>query len=168
MRVKKINLSVAYLFDSTEKCIKALHDTKLFVFFPTNERTGLNFIVHAPYKTTPSRESIPFSDAQNKIITYELSDLITNTLIKIKEQGYLNVDFLTMLPINESEEHPIYSSCFQKVRDVFLSDHLLPTSCGSFTNAKNTLLAREKELANLLGKTTLPNYLIKQIGLTST
>jgi hypothetical protein len=62
---KDIELSIAYSLDDENDKIFPLNDTKLFVFFSTNERTGLKFLLHAPYKTTPSRETIPFFDDLN-------------------------------------------------------------------------------------------------------
>ena len=149
---EKLNLSVAYAFDPTACIINPLHDTRLFVFFPTNERTGLNFMVHAPYKTTPSRESIPFKDPQNKTITDEIAELFCNSISKIKDNGYFNVDFLKILPINKFEDHPIYNSCFKKLKVFLEQNNILPTSDGTFTKATNALLAREKALTILLDK----------------
>ena len=147
---KELSLSVIYAFDSIGRKIKALHDTKLFVFFPTNERTGLNFIVHAPYKTTPSRESIPFGDSQNMLITNTLSDLVCQSLFKIKDLGHLNTELLTMLPINKNKEHPIYHSCYKKIKYVLQNDKVLPTSEGAFSQAEHALLAGASALAQLL------------------
>ena len=84
-----------------------MDDSKLFVFFPTNERTGFKFLVHAPYKTTPSRELIPFDDNQNQIITAELSNLIAESITELKNNGLLNVEVLTMLPIDSENKHPV-------------------------------------------------------------
>jgi hypothetical protein len=147
----KLNVVVAYLLDFDDiNAVVPVHDSKLFVFFPTNERTGLKFLVHAPYKTTPSRESIPFNDSQNKIITNELSILIAESIGAIKNHGLLDVDFLALLPIDSENEHPLYRSAFQKVKDVLTTKPLLPTSDNGYVNAENTLLAREKELTILL------------------
>ncbi|MDP8241246.1 MAG: DUF3883 domain-containing protein [Candidatus Hatepunaea meridiana] len=148
----KLSISVAYPLDTDDggKVIP-VHDSKLFVFFPTNERTGLKFLVHAPYKTTPSRESIPFEDNQNKIITNKLSMLIAESIQSIKGKGLLDVSFLNLLPIYPENEHPLYMSAFKKVKEILTTNPLLPTSDNGYVNSKDTLLAREKELSTLLG-----------------
>ena len=148
---KGLLLAVAFeLEENSSHQIKPLHDTKLFVYFPTNEKTGLKFLVHAPYKTTPSRESIPFNDAQNKIITNELSLLISGSILKLKGMGYLNIGLLNMLPIDKYEDHPVYSASFQEVKSVLKSNEILPTSDEKYTSSTSALLAREKELVTLL------------------
>lgn len=55
-------------------------------------------MVHAPYKTTPSRESIPFDDSQNQLITTALSALIAESIIGLKNSGLLDVKALSILP----------------------------------------------------------------------
>lgn len=125
----QLTLAVTYLFDSEIHKIVPLYDTRLFVFFPTNERTGLKFLVHVPYKTTPSRESIPFSDEQNKILTKELSLLIAESILKIKEYNCLDVDFLSMLPIDPNEDHPIYKAAFDEVKQALLNKKIRGCSC---------------------------------------
>lgn len=144
-----INIVVAYLLSSNGK-IEPVHDSKLFVFFPTNERTGLKFLVHAQYKTTPSRESIPFDDDQNKAITAAVSALIAESILGIKNSGLLSVDFLSMLPIDAENKHPLYSAAFHQVKSIFATESLLPTSSGDYGSSENTILARERELTNLL------------------
>jgi len=148
----ELEIVVAYRLDSDGKVIP-VHDSKLFVFFPTNERTGLQFLVHAPYKTTPSRESIPFDDNQNQIITAALSDLVAKSIMGLKNSDLLSVDILSMLPIDSENNHPLYSSTFHKVKAILETELLLPTSNGDFTNASNAVLAREKDLTNLLDAT---------------
>ncbi|MEX2427277.1 MAG: hypothetical protein WD577_03425, partial [Bacteroidales bacterium] len=60
---ENLNLVVAYSLseengENKTRRITAYHDSKLFVFFPTSVNTGLKFLLHAPYKTTPNRETI--------------------------------------------------------------------------------------------------------------
>lgn len=148
----KLNIVVAYPLSSDGAVIPA-HDSKLFVFFPTNERTGFRFLVHAPYKTTPSRESIPFDNIQNKIITRELSALVAESIIRLKDSNLLDVDVLSMLPIDSSNEHPLYNSAFQQVKSILAKESLLPTEVGGYEKSGCTILAREKELTNLLEST---------------
>lgn len=146
-----LNIVVAYLLE--DNAIVPEDDAKLFVFFPTNERTGLKFLVHAPYKTTPSRETIPFDDSQNKIITNELAILIAESIKTVKEKNLLSVDFLTLLSINSKNSHPLYRLAFEKVKNALINNRLIPSSNNKYVNAKDSLLAREKELTVLLNTT---------------
>ncbi|MDQ6961928.1 MAG: hypothetical protein Q9M28_05290, partial [Mariprofundaceae bacterium] len=162
----KLNIVVAYRLDSDGKIIP-VHDSKLFVFFPTNERTGLQFLVHAPYKTTPSRESIPFVDNQNQTITAALSDLVAESIMDLKNSNLLSVDVLSMLPIDSENNHPLYSSTFHKVKATLETELLLPTSNGDYSSASNTILARERELTNLLGNADCTQLFNRELWLST-
>lgn len=128
-------------------------DSKLIVFFPTEKPTYLNFLIQGPYKTTPNRENIPLEDEQNKIIVRETGELIAKSLSRIKELGYLDVNFLNILPLDSAhvEVEPIYATVFERVKTKFLSDEeLLPTHDGQYAKTNDVLLARGKDLTEIL------------------
>src|SRR3990172_4984428 len=139
-------------------------DSKLVVFFPTEKVTFLNFVIQGPYKTTPNRENIPLEDEQNKIIIEETGSLVAESLSIIKNLGYLDTNFLNLLPINpkHKENEPIYSVIYEKVREKFLSEELLPTADGKYTKADDALLARGKELTEFLDRNDIQELFSKQ------
>lgn len=137
--------------DGKQRFIRPIDNAKLSVYFPTNERTGLKFLLHAPYKTTPNRETIPFGDEQNEVLSNALADLAADSLVSVRQLGLLNVDFLNVLPIIDNEGHPLYSIIYKSIKEKLLSNEkLLPTSNGQHTEASKALLARGKELVDLL------------------
>lgn len=127
-------------------------DSKLVVFFPTERPTSLNFLIQGPYRTTPNRESIPMGDTQNKLIIEETGKLIAESIKIIKELGYLNVDFLNVLPIEpENKTDEIYSLIYEHVKSKFLeNEDLLPGNDGGFINITDAVLARGKGLTEFL------------------
>lgn len=145
----KLNIVVAYRLDNNGKVV-SLPNSKLFVFFPTEVNTGLKFLVHAPYRTTPSRETIPFEDPQNQEITTALASLIAESIIALKKDDLLTVGVLSILPIDSEKDHPIYRSAFKQVKAIFATESLLPTSRGHYATAGHSILARGKELTTLL------------------
>ena len=155
-----LNVEVAYRIENDEsekEIIIKEKDSKLVVFFPTEKVTYLNFLIQAPYKTTPNRENIPLDDEQNKRLIEETANLVADSIPIIKKLGFLTVSFLEVLPIDRNhKDEIIYSSIFKKVKEKLLSDKaLLPTSKQNFTIAQDALLARGKELAELLGETDI-------------
>lgn len=131
-------------------------DSKLVVFFPTEKITFLNFVIQGPYKTTPNRENIPLEDEQNKIIIEETGKLIAESLSIIRDLGYLNTDFLNLLPIDtEKKNEKIYSVVYDKVKEKLLSEELLPTSNGKYTLPEKAILADGKGLTEFLDKNDL-------------
>lgn len=152
---EELRVEVAYKLGKNKKDKKIITpelDSELVVFFPTNKDTDLNFTIQGPYKTTPNRENIPLEDEQNKVIIEETGNLVSGSLSIIKDLGYLDVNFLNILPINKQEhmDEQIYPVIYQKVKEKLLSDELLPTSNGKYTKAENSLLARGKELTEFL------------------
>jgi hypothetical protein len=139
-------------------------DSKLVVFFPTDKVTFLNFVIQGPYKTTPNRELIPLEDEQNKAIIEETGNLIAESLSIIKDLGYLDTNFLGLLPINpeHKKNEQIYSVIYEKVKEKFISEELLPTSDGKYAKAGDVLLARGKELTEFLSTNDLQELFSKQ------
>jgi len=152
---KDLKVEAAYKLgkdESDKETIIPEPDSKLIVFFSTEKVTFLNFIIQGPYKTTPTRENIPLDDEQNKAIIEETGNLIAESLSVIKYLGYLDTNFLSLLPINpeHKENNPIYSVIYEKVKGKLLSEELLPTSDGKYTKASDAVLAGAKDLTKFL------------------
>ena len=58
-----------------------------FCFFPTKETTGLNFIIHAPFLLTDSREGILAGEAHNIRLIDLLAKLAGSTLLYLRDIG---------------------------------------------------------------------------------
>lgn len=138
-----------------KELITPAKDCKLIVFFPTEKPTYLDFLIQGPYKTTPNRENIPLEDEQNKMIVRETAELITESISIIKKMGYLDVNFLNILPLNSAhgEGETIYATIFKRVKAKLLSDEeLLPRHNGEYTKSSDALLARSKDLTEILNQ----------------
>jgi hypothetical protein len=162
VKIESHNLNVEIAFrigkdEAGKEIIEKEKDSKLVVFFPTEKVTYLNFLIQAPYKTTPNRENIPLDDEQNQYLIEETANLVADSIPIIKKLGFLNVSFLEVLPIDQNHtDEIIYSSIFEKVKEKLLSEEaLLPTSPKKFTTAQDALLARGKELTVLLNQKDL-------------
>ncbi len=167
MEGNKLYVEVAYKLGKDEdgkEIIVPEPNSKLVVFFPTEKITHLNFLIQGPFKTTPNRENIPLEDEQNRMILEEIGNLIAGSLTIIRDLGYLDVNFLSILPLGSdlAEREQIYSVIYEKVKEKFLSEELLPTSCSTYTKAGNALLARGKELTEFLDNNDIQNLFSKQ------
>ncbi len=152
---KPLKVEVAYKLSkdkSGKEIIIPEPDSKLVVYFPTEKVTYLNFVIQGPYKTTPNRENIPLEDEQNRAILEETANLVAESLLIIKELGYLDVNFLNILPIRpeHKEKELIYSVIYDKVKEKLSTDKLLPTHDNKYAKANEVLLARGKELTEFL------------------
>ena len=160
---KALSVEIAYQLSTdnsdTKQRIIPVEDSRLIVYFPTEKTTFLKFLIHGPYKTTPNRENIPLEDKQNQQITDEIANLVADSLLQIRNLGFLDVGFLQILPVDpeySTSFHPIYSSIFEAVKTRLLGDEkLLPTDTGKYTSASNALLARVKDLTDLFTRSDI-------------
>ncbi|MDD5638243.1 MAG: DUF3883 domain-containing protein, partial [Atribacterota bacterium] len=142
-------------------------DSKLVVYFPTEKVTYLNFLIQGPYITTSSRENIPLEDKQNKKLLGEHAKLIAESLSIIRDLGFLNINFLDLLPIHpdNKDKEIVYSVIFDKVKERLLNEKLLPTTDSIYAKASEVLLARGKDLPDLLDQKDLQRLFSKKYWL---
>jgi hypothetical protein len=151
----QLKVEVAYKVEENESRNRTIVKTKnsnLVVYFPTEKVTYLNFIIQGPYKTTPNRETIPLDEEQNRNIINETAQLVADSITTIKEICLLNISFLEVLPIDhEHTGEIIYSVIFEKVKEKLKSkEAFLPNIEGAFTSANEAILARGKEISEIL------------------
>ncbi len=167
---KGLQVEVAYKLGKDKdgkEIIISEPNTRLVVFFPTERVTFLDFFIQGPYKTTPSREGIPLDDVQNRVILEETGNLVADSLSIIKELGYLDTNFLNILPINPdtANQEQIYSVIYKKVKGKLSTEELLPTSNGKFVKASDALLARGKTLTEFLDNNDIQRLFSKKYWL---
>lgn len=139
-----------------DKIVKVT-SSPLVAYFATEKDTRLGFVVQGPYRTTPSRDNIPKDDEWNKKLVKETASLITDSLVKLKDMGFLTVSVLETLPIRTDDfpSYGMFQPIVDSVRDALMEQELLPTEDGMFTSAKNVKLARGSELRKLLSPAQL-------------
>jgi hypothetical protein len=158
---KKFFVSVAYRIekDKAGKKFLALEkaDTKLFVFFPCEgENTYLKFKINAPFMTTSNRDAIIEKEkyrVYNNRILDEIIELYVDSLPCIKENGYFDTAFLSLLPINKQlslESGKFAQPFYLKTVEVLKTGEYLPTADGGHAKASQALLVGSKDLIELL------------------
>lgn len=135
-----------------EKLAILRENSPLAVFFPTEKDTGLGFLMQGPYRTTPARDNIPTGDSWNVRLVEETAELVVESLRSIRDMGLLTVEILESMPLNpqdfpeESMFHPIYD----RVRNAFEKEPLLPAADGSYISGNCARLARGGRLVSLV------------------
>ena len=153
-----------------EESIEKIDRSPLVVYFPTKQDTKLGFLMQGPYRTTPSREHIQGQDDWNKSLIKETAELAVEALRQLKEMGLLSVSLLETLPIEfEFEDkdswgytpqtpksiYGEFDPIFKKVREVLMTEALLPANDGTFVSAQNAKLVRGAELMKILNQEQL-------------
>lgn len=132
-----------------------------FCFFPTKEVTNLNFIVHAPFLLTDSREGIRAGVPHNDIMLQLLADLAADAIIYLRDIGIecsvrlITDDIVNMIPIDpEKFSDPAdkrkvsFLPFYKSIQNKFASDSLLPSADG-YVASKDAYWAAVPQLTSL-------------------
>lgn len=128
---KPLQTKIAFALDENGNYKSSGNSYPLFVFFPTVVQTNVQFLVHAPYKTTPNRETINFTDSQNKKITDNIVELYNAVIIDMADRKRFNVDIMQLLPLS-SNNGEIAQILFQASIGLFKIHPLIPTREDSY------------------------------------
>ena len=156
--------------------LSLIDNDSLYVLFPTEEKTGLRFILNGPYRTNPARETISKTDDFNVHLMEVTCELMKELLPKLRERGFLTSQFLSVLPNAtdqlthrhnwwESSRHKLrgfYTPLHDTIVDQFRHEKLTPTQQGGHAAASGLYqdrstrglseLISDEDLATLLGK----------------
>lgn len=138
--VSSAKVQIAYKLDGKDQ-IKEPDLKNIFVFFPTTVPSHLNFLIQAPYETTPSRDSIRESE-KNDRITEDLATLVAESLYSLKQENQLTWDFLKLLPLQKGWQ-TLYCKVHEAISEELRKEPLLPTSEGQYAKAEECIIATE-------------------------
>jgi hypothetical protein len=155
-------VEIAFLLADNKKTIIPTKPSNLYTYFETDKNTNFNFLIHGPFHTTPARDNIR-PDKWNEKILSEVSNLIAETLPKLKKLEYLNISFLGTLPINpELYVDTIFKSIYDRVKKEMLDHKYLPIYRGGYSNPENVFLAQISQLRELLTPFDLNDFYYKE------
>jgi len=155
----KLKYSLAFLQDNFDKFRKA-KNFAAHCFFPTRVPTSLNFLIHAPFLLTDSREGIKLDESWNKQLIQKLATLLTQSFPIVKEMGLLTTDFYQLLPNDVSlfkgETGQFFLPFYQQLYTFLTQPNqpIFPIAKGHLT-LENSFLAESQSLRNLLKKDQL-------------
>ena len=130
--------SVGFFMDSDGK-LKPVNEPA-FCFFPTKEVTGLNFILHAPFLLTDSREGIRAGVAHNDRMIQRVAVLAADALEYLRDIGketsthLIEDNIVTIIPVDPekfskpSDKRKVsFLPFYQAIREKFKKADLLFT-----------------------------------------
>ena len=147
--------------------IRKIHESPLFVYFPTERHTRLGFLIQGPYRTTLARDNIRSDDTWNQKLISETASLVVESMHQLKKMDLLTVSLLEVLPLRVTDfaQGSLFHPIFSKVRRGFMNNELLPANDGAFISAQNAMLADSEGLRNLLNASQL-RLLFERISIT--
>lgn len=157
--------SVGFFTDS-EGHLKPVNEPA-FCFFPTKEVTGLNFILHAPFLLTDSREGIRAGVTHNDNMVQSLADLAADSFEYLRDIGkdtairLIDDNIVTIIPVDSeqfsasSDKRKISFLPFYKaIKEKFEKADLLPSIEG-YVSSKDAYWAAVPQLAQLFSNEQL-------------
>ena len=153
---KSLKISVAFPCDKTGYPIVSDEECKTYCYFPTYEKSGLNFDLNAPFLLTENRENIKREEEWNLKNINDLAELACDALFFLcNEKKVVNDNIFDIVPTDKSlffskkNEpvslfHPFYTKLadFLKKANVFWAD-------GEYINSRQTRFAAEKNIEKL-------------------
>ena len=140
-----------------------------FCFFPTKETTQLNFIIHAPFLLTDSREGIRAGEPHNEHMISLLSKLAADSIVCLKQIGeresirLIDDRIIDIIPYDPgafsdpSDKSKIsFYPFFEKIKRAFEQNEIIPARDG-FVSKSNAYWAAVPNLPILFSD--------KQLGL---
>lgn len=152
----KIAIAFKKEMNGNEEEIVKANSSNLFAFFETGYETFLNFLLQAPFSTTPARDNIDFNLSINQQLIDELCELMVSVLEYFRDSKKMTINFLNQLPIkrNIDPSKIVYQKFFSAVRDEFnTGKKYLPSMFKNQYQAANDLaIVRGKELTSVISK----------------
>ena len=121
---KNLTCSIGYFLDEKGKLIPKQFPA--FCYFPTKETTGLNFILHAPFLLTDSRESIHRSKEHNTEMIDLLSQLAADSLLIHKDLKLINDDITEIIPYKMPVADGFFAPFHHKIKQKLDKEKILP------------------------------------------
>lgn len=167
-----LKYSVGYFLDESN-CLMPVTQPA-YCYFPTKEATGLNFIIHAPFLLTDSREGIRSGVAYNNELVSLLAKLAADSLLIMRDFGIdegarlIKDDILNVIPIREQDFCELddtskisFKPFYTEIKRVFETEIIIPTRDG-YTSKNNAYWARVPFLAQLFNDKQLEAIVGKQ------
>lgn len=165
---KSLSYSIGFFLDASgEKIIPK--STPAFCYYPTKETTHLNFIIHAPFLLTDSREGIKKgqTDGWNELLITNLAQLSADSFLIIKDLGLINDEIIRIIPYKEFDFYDqdsnyhyattpkFYAPFYDKIKEKLQTSELLPSLNGEYTNRENAFWATAPTLPKLFSNDQL-------------
>ena len=146
---KDVNIAFACRWDRKGAPVFSVSPEKhICVYFPTDTPSDVNFVVQAPYGTTPNRGGIPVTE-ENTCLTEELAVLLHNAVLDIRNRKWLTLEFLNLLPIDNTKNYGLLELLHKKIISLVNNESILPAITGSYTNKENARIVRGEKIAKL-------------------
>lgn len=159
--------SIGFLLDEHGKLLPASEPA--FCFFPTKEVTGLNFIIHAPFLLTDSREGIRAGEQHNDKMVKLLANLAARAIVLLREISeresirLIDDSILDIIPydpgkfsVPNNKSKISFRPFYESIKKVFEKEEILPSIDG-YVSSENAYWASVPQITRLFSNQQLGN-----------
>ncbi|MCK9170444.1 MAG: AAA domain-containing protein [Treponema sp.] len=136
-----------------------------FCYFPTKVSTGLNFLIHAPFLLTDSREGIKAGDEHNHKMIDKLAVLAGDSILYLRdisktfEKNFIDDNILNILPYQQltgdNKQSIDFNPFFNSVYNIFRTEKIIPGINNTFSKAKDSYLPENTDVEKLFTENML-------------
>ncbi len=134
-------------------------NSPLFVYFKTLQESHLNFLLHARFSTTPTREAVPFDASQlhgNLHILDRAAALLARSMVSLRNLGYITASFFDVLPLTPAAEQHIVANVFHReLCGVLKQKKIIPDFKGHYRLAEELAIADDQALMEIFDSNAL-------------
>ncbi len=162
-RCENCQISIAFGVDDIGK-IKPLEPGQVFISSPAvKEISALRFHLHAPFVSTPARNSLLDCSFNNELRDH-LINLVAKSMRTICENGFLDTTFLAVLPNSKDKLPVFYQPIQERLIKEFNTQKLVPMKHGGYAAGSECYRAGKycKDLSNLISDEDLATLLGKR------
>ncbi|MCD7846408.1 MAG: hypothetical protein LUG49_00005 [Oscillospiraceae bacterium] len=129
---------------------KEVRNSNIFVSFPTNTRSRLNFIVSGLYHISEDCKVLA-NDEYNKKLAEQTAELLCDSVRELREQGILNYSLINVLPVDESvfKGYSLFKVMYDKMYELFSKEDYLPCKEGGYTSSKTAKIFEDAEFSEV-------------------
>ena len=141
-KMKMAEIAIAYRLNAGRTSIVALHQTPIWVYFPTRDMTELPFLIHGSFETAVSREKLMTVSEFNENLFAALGDLIADAMEDLAARRLISQDFLrsvVMCAFDAENEMPM--GLKDKITKKFREARIVPDAKRNYYKATELALA---------------------------
>lgn len=157
--------SVGFFTDEEGKLVPV--NECAFCFFPTKEVTNLNFVIHAPFLLTDSREGIKAGESHNNMMVQKLAALVADSIVLLRDIGVnrkqrlIDDNIFDILPYDDSKFMPLndrekisFLPFYTAIKEKFMTEEILPSTDG-YVSKENAYWADVPNLISIFSSAQL-------------
>ena len=133
-----------------------------FCFFPTKVVTNLNFILHAPFLLTDSREGIKAGERHNQELIQQLAQLAADSLPILRDEKLIDDGILDIIPYDEAKFSELgdkniisFKPFYTTIHSRLQTEPLLPSTDNQFAESQNAYWASVPRIMQLISNKQL-------------